>query len=78
MFQRADFVLRKGGSFTSEVANNGWCSEGRDFSVPYEMAVVRPLRQTTEPERASRTGQSAYYNTELIPQDLIYIDLADR
>lgn len=49
-------------------------SPGITFSVPYEIAVVRPLRQTTldEREEALRT---AHYNTELIPQHLIYVDL---
>ncbi len=46
------------------------------FSVPYEIAVVRPLRQTTGRERASGAARKAHYNTELIPQELIYIDLA--
>jgi len=50
-------------------------SRGVMFSVPYEIAVVRPLRQTTVDERAAAL-RAAYYNTELIPQDLIYIDLA--
>jgi tyrosine phenol-lyase len=50
-------------------------SRGVMFSVPYEIAVVRPLRQTTIDERAAAL-RAAYYNTELIPQDLIYIDLA--
>lgn len=45
------------------------------FSVPYELAVVRPLRQTTELERQA-TLASAHYNTELIPQEFIYIDLS--
>jgi tyrosine phenol-lyase len=44
------------------------------FSVPYEIAVVRPLRQTTTDERAEAL-RAAHYNTELIPQDLIYVDL---
>jgi len=48
---------------------------GMIFSVPYEIAVVRPLRQTTVDERAA-TLRSAYYNTELIPQELIYLDLS--
>jgi tyrosine phenol-lyase len=50
-------------------------SRGVMFSVPYEIAVVRPLRQTTVDERAAAL-RAAYYNTELIPQDLIYIDPA--
>ena len=44
------------------------------FSVPYEIAVVRPLRQTTLAER-EQALRAAHYNTELIPQDLIYVDL---
>lgn len=50
-------------------------SPGITFSVPYEIAVVRPLRQTnlTEREEALR---AAHYNTELIPQEMIYIDLS--
>ena len=49
-------------------------SSGFIFSVPYEIAVVRPLRQTTLAEREEALI-AAYYNTELIPQELIYIDL---
>lgn len=49
-------------------------SPGALFSVPYEIAVVRPLRQTTLGER-EQALRAAHYNTELIPQDLIYIDL---
>src|SRR5215510_14941401 len=50
-------------------------SSGVTFSVPYEIAVVRPLRQTTFEERKEAL-RAAYYNTELLPQDLIYIDLS--
>jgi tyrosine phenol-lyase len=50
-------------------------SNGVTFSVPYELAVVRPLRQTTEQERHAALIQ-AHYNTDLIPQELIYIDLS--
>src|SRR5574341_1012893 len=50
-------------------------SSGLVFSVPYEIAVVRPLRQTTLKER-EETLKAAFYNTELIPQDSIYIDLS--
>ena len=50
-------------------------STGVTFSLPYEMAVVRPLRQTTEQERQAALVE-AHYNTELIPQGLIYIDLS--
>ena len=47
---------------------------GIQFSVPYEIAVVRPLRQTTLKERQEAL-EAAYYNTELIPQEMIYVDL---
>ena len=50
-------------------------SLGFVFSVPYEIAVVRPLRQTTPADREIAL-RDAYFNTELIPQDLIYIDLS--
>ncbi|MBI3064799.1 MAG: tryptophanase [Deltaproteobacteria bacterium] len=50
-------------------------SAGFVFSVPYEIAVVRPLRQTTISEREEALT-AAFYNTELIPQELIYIDLS--
>ncbi len=49
-------------------------SAGVLFSIPYEIAVVRPLKQTTLEER-EQALRAAYYNTELIPQELIYIDL---
>ena len=45
------------------------------FSVPYEIAVVRPLRQTTLGERDAAL-RAAHFNTELIPQEAIYIDLS--
>jgi tyrosine phenol-lyase len=45
------------------------------FSVPYEIAVVRPLRQTTLSERDAAL-RAAHFNTELIPQEAIYIDLS--
>jgi tyrosine phenol-lyase len=44
------------------------------FSVPYEIAAVRTLRQTTRQERQAAL-QAAHFNTELVPQELIYIDL---
>jgi tyrosine phenol-lyase len=44
------------------------------FSVPYEIASVRPLRQTSRNERQAAL-EAARYNTELIPQELVYIDL---
>ena len=50
-------------------------SAGFVFSVPYEIAVVRPLRQTTLSEREDAL-KAAFYNTELIRQELIYIDLS--
>ncbi len=50
-------------------------SLGVTFSVPYEIAAVRPLRQTSPAEREAAL-RDAHYNTELIPQDLIYIDLS--
>jgi tyrosine phenol-lyase len=50
-------------------------SRGIKFSVPYEIAAVRPLRQTTVSERLQAL-RAAYFNTELIPQDVIYIDLS--
>lgn len=49
-------------------------SSGITFSVPYEMAVVRPLRQTSLREREAAL-KAACYNTELLPQELIYVDL---
>jgi tyrosine phenol-lyase len=50
-------------------------SQGITFSVPYEIAVVRPLRQTTLGEREEAL-RSAHYNTELLPQETIYVDLS--
>src|SRR5262245_62126789 len=50
-------------------------SQVAGFSLPYEIAVARPLRQTSHAERAAALG-AAHYNTELLPQDLIYIDLS--
>ena len=44
------------------------------FSVPYDIAVARTLRQTTRQEREAALRQAGY-NTELIPQELIYVDL---
>jgi len=49
-------------------------SSGIIFSIPYEIAVVRPLKQTTLSERQAAL-KAAHHNTELIPQDLIYLDL---
>ncbi len=50
-------------------------SSGFSFSVPYEIAVVRPLRQTSPAEREAAL-RTAHFNTELIPQELIYVDLS--
>ncbi|HXG53283.1 MAG TPA: tryptophanase [candidate division Zixibacteria bacterium] len=50
-------------------------SVGFRFSTPYEIAAVRPLRQTTPAERAAALA-AARYNTELLPQELIYVDLS--
>lgn len=47
---------------------------GVTFSVPYEIASVRQLRQTSLQER-ERVLKDCGYNCELLPQDLIYIDL---
>src|SRR5438105_3873776 len=49
-------------------------SSGIQFSTPYEIAVMRPLHQTTLDEREAAL-KTAYYNTELIPQEMIYVDL---
>jgi len=48
--------------------------EGIRFSIPYEIAVARPLRQTTLRER-EEILKRAHYNTELIPQETVYVDL---
>ena len=47
---------------------------GISFSVPYEIATVRPCRQTSLQERESAL-KAAGYNCELLPQELIYVDL---
>lgn len=44
------------------------------FSVPFEIAAVRPLRQTSLGERRAAL-EAAHYNSELIPQQSIYVDL---
>jgi len=44
------------------------------FSVPYDIAVARTLRRTTRQEREAALAE-ACYNTELIPQELVYVDL---
>jgi tyrosine phenol-lyase len=53
----------------------GSSSLGVTFSVPYEIAAVRPLRQTTFDERESAL-RAAHYNTELVPQGMVYVDLS--
>ncbi len=44
------------------------------FSIPYEIAAVRPLKRTTRSEREEALKR-AHYNTELISQNMIYVDL---
>lgn len=44
------------------------------FSVPYDIAVARPLRPTSREEREAALRE-ACYNTELIPQEMVYVDL---
>src|SRR5262249_27638362 len=44
------------------------------FSVPYDIAVARPLRRTTRAERDAAL-ESASFNTELVANDFVYIDL---
>ncbi len=48
---------------------------GVTFSVPYEIAAVRQLRQTSLQDR-EHALQACGYNCELLPQDAIYIDLS--
>src|SRR3954453_7743963 len=43
------------------------------FSLPYDIAVARPLRRTTRQEREAAL-EGAFYNTELIPADAVYVD----
>src|SRR5215510_4043780 len=49
-------------------------SAGVLFSIPYEIAVVRSLRQTTLRERENAL-KAAHYNTELVSQEMVYVDL---
>jgi tyrosine phenol-lyase len=44
------------------------------FSVPYDIAVARTLKPTTSEARKAALEQAGY-NTELIPQELVYVDL---
>ncbi len=44
------------------------------FSIPYEIAATRPLKETTREER-DQALERACFNTELLPQELIYVDL---
>jgi tryptophanase len=50
-------------------------SRGVTFSVPFEIAAARPLRQTTLKERRDAL-RAAHFNTEILTQDLIYVDLS--
>ena len=52
-------------------------TDSRDvtFSVPFEIAAARPLRQTTLKERRDAL-RAAHFNTEILTQDLIYVDLS--
>lgn len=43
---------------------------GLRFWFLYEIAVVRPLKQTTRKERKEALD-AAYYDTELIPQESV-------
>jgi tyrosine phenol-lyase len=49
-------------------------SVGVTFSVPYEIASVRQLRQTSLQER-ERALKACGFNCELLPQDSVYVDL---
>ena len=49
-------------------------SVGVAFSVPYEIASVRHLRQTSLQER-ERALKACGFNCELLPEDAIYVDL---
>ncbi|MFQ5853208.1 MAG: tryptophanase [Candidatus Binatia bacterium] len=49
-------------------------SGGISVSVPYEIAAIRPLRETNVREREEAL-KKAHFNTELIPQDMVYVDL---
>ncbi|HEY2991015.1 MAG TPA: tryptophanase [Candidatus Binatia bacterium] len=44
------------------------------FSVPYDIAVARILRPTSREEREAALAQASY-NTELVPQQMVYVDL---
>jgi tyrosine phenol-lyase len=66
-------LFRASAGHESDLMNDS--SPGVTFSLPYEIAVVRPLRQTTPSERAAALS-AAHYNTELIAQEMIYLDLA--
>ena len=52
-------------------------TDSRDvtFSVPFEIAAARLLRQTTLKERRDAL-RAAHFNTEILTQDLIYVDLS--
>ena len=44
------------------------------FSVPYDIAVARPIRRTTRAEREAEL-QRACHNTDLVSAGMVYIDL---
>jgi tyrosine phenol-lyase len=44
------------------------------FSVPYDIAVARTLKQTNRQEREAALAEAGY-NTEVIPPELVYVDL---
>jgi tyrosine phenol-lyase len=44
------------------------------FSLPFEIAAVRTLRQTSREEREAALRRAGF-NAELLPQELVYIDL---
>src|SRR5258706_2170464 len=44
------------------------------FSIPYDIAVARPLRRTSREEREAALRE-ACYNTELIAPEMVYVDL---
>ena len=72
---RAKQAPRFTGRLVTEVrGENERSPVGVSFSVPYEIAAVRPLRQTSLHERESAL-KAAGYNCDLLPQEMIYIDL---
>jgi len=45
-----------------------------ELSLPYEIATLRPINTTTRAQRI-KILENAGYNTELIPQHAVYVDL---